>query len=210
MLRRLRLLPRKPEFFELFSQHAALAVQGAAMLEELLAKPGDGEAQATRIRAVEHEADAVCQRTMELLHSSFITPIERGDIHELASRLDDILDLVEETARCVWLYEIHSSRSEAIQMARHLVDATRATKALVDALAQRPSSAHARELARAVKQVEKQNDRLLRAATARLFAEEQDAKTLIKWKEIYESLEDAIDGCEDVANVIEGVVLENA
>ncbi|MEB2343772.1 MAG: DUF47 family protein [Deltaproteobacteria bacterium] len=205
-----RLLPKKPQFFDLFSQHAALAVQGAAMLAELLAKPDDAEEQATRIRAVEHEADAVCQTTMELLRSSFVTPIERGDIHDLASRLDDILDLVEEAARCVWLYEIHFSRPEALEMAQHLVDATHATKALVDALAQRVTPARAEELARAVKQVEKQNDRLLRSATARLFAEEQDAKTLIKWKEIYAQLEAAIDRCEDVANLIEGVVLENA
>jgi hypothetical protein len=210
VLRRLRLLPRKPQFFDLFSQHAALAVQGAEMLEQLLAKPEDGEDQATRIRAVEHEADAICQETMELLHSSFITPIERGDIHELASRLDDIADLVEETARCVWLYEIRSTRPEALTMATHLVEATRATKALVDALAGRPTPARARELASVVKMVEKQNDRLLRSATARLFAEEQDAKTLIKWKEIYAQLEAAIDCCEDVANLIEGVVLENA
>jgi predicted phosphate transport protein (TIGR00153 family) len=205
-----RLLPKKPAFFDLFSQHAALGVQGALMLQELLAKPDQAEAQATRIRAVEHEADAVCQRTMELLHSSFITPIDRGDIHDLASRLDDILDLIEETARCIWLYEISAARPEALTMAGHLVEATRATKAVVDALAGRPTPAHTAELARAVKQVEKQNDRVLRTATARLFAEEQDAKTLIKWKEIYEQLEAAVDCCEDVANLIEGVVLENA
>lgn len=205
-----RLLPKKPVFFDLFSQHAALGVQGALMLQELIAKPDQAEDQATRIRAVEHEADAVCQRTMELLRSSFITPIDRGDIHDLASRLDDILDLIEETARCIWLYEISAARPEALIMAGHLVDATRATKAVVDAMAGRPTPAHTAELARAVKQVEKQNDRVLRTATARLFAEEQDAKTLIKWKEIYAQLEAAIDRCEDVANLIEGVVLENA
>jgi len=205
-----RLLPKKPRFFELFSRHAALAVRGAEMLEELLAKPEDAEAQATRIRAVEHEADEVCQSTIELLHSSFVTPIERGDIHDLASRLDDILDLIEETARCVWLYDVTSSRPEAIEMARHLVEATRGTKALVDALSHHPTPARTQELSRAVKQVEKQNDRLLRSATARLFNDEQDAKTLIKWKEIYAQLEAAIDRCEDVANLIEGVVLENA
>lgn len=205
-----RLLPKKPRFFELFSQHAALAVRGAEMLEELLAKPEDAEAQATRIRAVEHEADEVCQSTIELLHSSFVTPIERGDIHDLASRLDDILDLIEETARCVWLYDVTSSRPEAIEMARHLVEATRGTKALVDALSRHPTPERTQELSRAVKQVEKQNDRLLRSATARLFHDEQDAKTLIKWKEIYAQLEAAIDRCEDVANLIEGVVLENA
>ena len=205
-----RLLPKKPRFFELFSRHAALAVRGAEMLEELLAKPEDAEAQATRIRAVEHEADEVCQSTIELLHSSFVTPIERGDIHDLASRLDDILDLIEETARCVWLYDVTSSRPEAIEMARHLVEATRGTKALVDALSRHPTPERTQELSRAVKQVEKQNDRLLRSATARLFHDEQDAKTLIKWKEIYAQLEAAIDRCEDVANLIEGVVLENA
>ena len=209
MLRRLRLLPRKPEFFDLFSQHAALAVQGAAMLAELLAKPGDGEEQATRIRAVEHEADAVCQRTMELLHSSFVTPIERGDIHQLASRLDDILDHIEATSHKLWLYEVKSARPEALQMAAHLVDATRATQATVDALAARPSSEHVRELCRAVKQVEKQNDRVLRGATARLFHDEQDPKTLIKWKEVLDLLEEATDRCEDVANVLESVVVKH-
>jgi hypothetical protein len=95
-------------------------------------------------------------------------------------------------------------------MAAHLVDATRAVKATVDALGRSPNPLHVRELCRAVKQAEKENDRVLRRATARLFKEEQDAKTLIKWKEIYEDLEQAIDRCEDVANVIEGVVIENA
>jgi uncharacterized protein Yka (UPF0111/DUF47 family) len=95
-------------------------------------------------------------------------------------------------------------------MAAHLVDATRAVKTVVEALGESRDAAHMRELCRAVKQVEKENDRVLRRATARLFREEQDAKTLIKWKEIYEDLEQAIDRCEDVANVIEGVVIENA
>jgi predicted phosphate transport protein (TIGR00153 family) len=205
-----RLLPRKPRFFDLFSRHVALAVDAALLLQELLANLGDAETHAGRIHAVEHEADEVCQQTIELLHSSFITPIERGDVHELASRLDDILDHIEATARCIWLYEIAAAPPEALAMAAHLVEATRATKACVDSLGGKPSPGHTRELSRAVKQVEKQNDRVLRAATARLFKEEQDPKALIKWKEIYEQLEAAIDRCEDVANLVEGVVLENA
>jgi hypothetical protein len=96
-----RLLPRKSEFFARFSEHAALGVQGALLLQELLVSPRDGEERATRIRAVEHEADRVCQATMELLHSSFVTPIERGDVHRIASRLDDILDHIEATAHRV-------------------------------------------------------------------------------------------------------------
>jgi predicted phosphate transport protein (TIGR00153 family) len=204
------LLPKKNDFFALFSRHAALCVDGAALLQTMFGDLARAEAQATAIRAVEHEGDAVCQQAMQMLHTSFITPIERGDVHLISSRLDDILDHIEATAHKLWLYEVDAPRPEALQMASHLVDATRATRATVDALAAHPSSEHVRELCRAVKQVEKENDRLLRGATARLFRDEQDPKTLIKWKEIYDDLEGAIDRCEDVANVIEGVVLENA
>ncbi len=204
------LLPKKVEFFELFSKHAALSVEGARLLQAFIADPSDAQQRATRIRAVEHEADAVCQGTMELLHSSFITPIERGDIHQIASRLDDILDHIEATGQRIWLYEITKPRGEAIEMAANLLRATEAMKATVDALAGRPSAERMGELARAVKAVEKDNDRVLRRATASLFKEELDPRELIKWKEIYENIEEAIDRCEDVVNVIEGVVLENA
>ena len=204
------LLPKKTEFFALFSRHAELSVEGARLLQTMFQDLAHAEQHAAAIHAVEHAADAVCQQTMELLHSSFITPIERGDIHRISSHLDDILDHIEATAQKLWLYEVREARAESLEMTQHLVDATRATKATVDALASRPTNEHMRELSRAVKQVEKQNDRLLRGATARLFHEEQDPKTLIKWKEIFEDLEGAIDRCEDVANVIEGVTLENA
>jgi hypothetical protein len=205
-----RLLPKKNEFFALFSRHAALCVDGATRLRAMLGDLGKGEEHANGIHAVEHEGDVVCQQAMELLHTSFITPIDRGDIHRVASRLDDILDHIEATAQNLWLYEVRELRPEALEMASHLVDATRAMKVTVDALAKRPSSEHVRELCRAVKQVEKQNDRLRRRAIATLFQQEHDPKTLIKWKEIYENIESAIDRCEDVANVIEGVALENA
>ena len=204
------LLPKKTEFFAQFSRQAELAVVAARELQTMLGDLARAETHAASIHAVEHEADAVFQSTMELLHSSFITPIERGDVHRIASQLDDILDLIEATAQKLWLYDVQSARPEAIEMATHLVDATRATKSTVDSLAHQPTAEHVRELCRAVKQVEKQNDRLLRGATARLFRDDQDPKTLIKWKEIFDDLEGAIDRCEDVANVIEGVVLENA
>lgn len=204
------LLPKKPEFFALFSRHAQLAVDAAHQLQTMFADLAGAERHAASIHVVEHEADAVCQQTMELLHSSFITPIERGDVHRISSHLDDILDHIEATAQKLWLYDVRAARPEAVEMAAHLSEATKATKATVDSLASRPSSEHVRELCRAVKQVEKQNDRLLRGATARLFQDETDPRTLIKWKEIFDDLEGAIDRCEDVANVIEGVALENA
>ncbi len=205
-----RLLPQKTEFFDLFSQHAACSVEGASLLRAFLASPADAEEQARRIRAVEHRADELCQRTMEMLHRSFITPIDRGDIHRISTRLDDIIDHIEATSQRVWLYEVGQATAEANEMAGHLVAATTAMKAVIDALAARRDAPAIRRLCADVKAAEKENDRLLRRATARMFREEQDPKNLIKWKEIYDDVESAIDCCDDVANVVEGVVLENA
>lgn len=206
------LLPKRPVFFELFSRHADLCVGGARLLRELLADLGSSATseRVARIHAAEHQADTICQETMEALHRSFVTPIERGDIHRISSQLDDIMDHIEAVAQRVSLYQVDTPTPEIGDMAEHLVRVVEALKATVDALAKKASSSEIRALCGAVKAVEKENDRLLRRAIARLFREEQDAKTLIKWKEIYENLEDAIDRCEDVANVIEGVVLENA
>ena len=205
-----KLLPKKSEFFGLFSRHAALGVEGALLLEALFADLRSVEEQSRRIRDVEHQADTICQQTMELLHSSFITPMERGNIHDLSSRLDDIMDHIEATSQKLWLYEITVATPEAPEMSQLLVRATQALQKAVDALSDLRDPGRIRALCNEVKAVEKENDRLLRRATARLFKEEQDPKMLIKWKEIYENIEDAVDRCEDVANVVEGVVLENA
>ena len=205
-----RLLPKKTEFFGLFSKHAGLCVEGAALLRDLLRDPSDAEAGYQRIHAVEHQADRVCQETMEMLHSSFITPIDRSDIHLLSSRIDDIMDHIEATAQRIWLYEIERPTPEMLEMSENVVRATEAMKAAVDGLGGRVAPEKMRALCVSVKTVEKENDRALRRATARLFKEELDARALIKWKEIYEDVEGAVDRCEDVANVIEGVVLENS
>ena len=205
-----RLLPKKTEFFGLFSKHAGLCVEGAALLRDLLRDPSQAEAGYQRIHAVEHQADRVCQETMEMLHSSFITPIDRSDIHLLSSRIDDIMDHIEATAQRIWLYEIERPTPEMLEMSENVVRATEAMKAAVDGLGGRVAPEKMRALCVNVKMVEKENDRVLRRATARLFKEELDARARIKWKEIYEDVEGAVDRCEDVANVIEGVVLENS
>src|SRR5262245_33132217 len=129
-----RLLPKKSEFFALFSRHAQLCVDGARLLEDLLTAPAGAKDRYDKIHAVEHEADRVCQQAMETLHSTFITPIERGDIYELSSRLDDIMDHVEATAQRVWLYEIDRPTVEVLEMGANLVRATEALKIAVDAL----------------------------------------------------------------------------
>ncbi|MBM4335290.1 MAG: DUF47 domain-containing protein [Deltaproteobacteria bacterium] len=205
-----RILPKKTEFFGLFSKHAALCVEGAGLLRDLLRDPSRAEEGYQRIHAVEHQADRICQETMEMLHSSFITPIDRSDIHAISSRIDDIMDHIEATAQRIWLYEIQRPTPEMLEMSENVVSATHAMKAAVDGLAGSLPAEKMRALCLNVKTVEKENDRVLRRATARLFKEELDARALIKWKEIYEDVEGAIDRCEDVANVVEGVVLENS
>lgn len=205
-----KLLPKKTEFFGLFSKHAALCVEGAGLLRDLLRDPSHAEAGYQRVHEVEHQADRICQETMEMLHSSFITPIDRSDIHLLSSRIDDIMDHIEATAQRIWMYEIEQPTPEMLEMSENVVRATDAMKAAVDGLGGGVPAERMRALCVNVKTVEKENDRVLRRATARLFKEELDARALIKWKEIYEDVEGAIDRCEDVANVVEGVVLENS
>jgi predicted phosphate transport protein (TIGR00153 family) len=205
-----KLLPKKTDFFGLFSRHAELTVQAARSLEGMLDRLGDAEAESTRIRDLEHQADALAYEAMERLHRTFVTPIDRSDIHQLASRLDDIMDHVENAASRLWLYDVREVTPEMREMASNLRRATEATLDVVLAMADRRAPEKVHEVCAAVKLVEKENDRLLRRATAKLFREESDAKVLIKWMEIYDVVEMAIDTCEDVANVIESVVLENA
>jgi uncharacterized protein len=204
------LLPKKSEFFDMFSKHAALSVDGAKLLQALLENPVNVEEQSKRIKQVEHDADTVAHQTLEFLHKSFITPIERGDIHRIVSRLDDILDYVEAASQRFWLYELTEATPEAKEMARVLVRSTEAVKTTVDAMHNLKDPSRIRNACVEINRLENECDTLLRLATARLFKEERDPLMVIKWKEIYENLENATDRCEDVANIIEGVVLEHA
>jgi predicted phosphate transport protein (TIGR00153 family) len=204
------ILPKKTQFFDLFSRHAALTVEGAHMLQALLSDLHNVEEQAQRIKSIESDADKVAHQTLEMLHRSFITPIERGDIHRIVSRIDDILDYIEAASQRLWLYEIKEATPEAKEMSRVLVHSSEAVKATVDALHDLRDPARIRNACIEINRLENECDTLLRLATARLFREERDAVMVLKWKEIYENIEDATDRCEDVANVIEGVVIENA
>ena len=204
------ILPKRNEFFDLFAKHAALTVQGAQQLQALLSDLSHVEEQSARIKATEHDADTIAHQTLEMLHKSFITPIERGDIHRIVSRIDDILDYIEAASQRVWLYEIKEATPEAKEMARVLVRSTVAVSQCVAALAKIKDPSPILAACVEINRLENECDTLLRLATARLFKEERDPLMVIKWKEIYENIEDATDRCEDVANVIEGVVLENA
>jgi len=205
-----RLLPASDsaQFFDLFEQHAERTREAAALLAAVVCDGADPEKHAELVKMVEHAGDEITHAVIERLHQTFITPIDRGDIHELISRMDDVLDLVEASAERISLYRIRTMEADARELARVLEQAVTEMGAAVRCLRDlkdRPRLlAHCTEINR----LENVGDQLLRRAVARLFNGSSDPIHVIKWKEIYDYLENAIDRCEDVANVIEGVALE--
>lgn len=204
-----RLFPSEGKaFFDFFEQHAQKTLEAAKMLRTMLTAPEDTAEQARRIAEVEHDGDTITHRAVETLHTTFVTPIDRGDIHRLITRLDDILDLIEATAERVWLYGIRTVDPDAVQLADVLVESvTQVNRAMVGLRNLKDRDALI-EICKEINRCENEGDTLLRSALGRLFNGDRDPMTVMKWKEVYDFLEDAVDRCEDVANVLEGVALE--
>jgi uncharacterized protein Yka (UPF0111/DUF47 family) len=206
-----RLLPRETSFFDHFDRHVALTLQGVREFVALAAGEGAIAERVKRIKEIEHETDVITHQCVEALHKTFITPIGRDSIHRLISRMDDIMDFVEAASERISLYEIREMTPELRDFASVLL---RACEQLATALhGLRDLKRRGDAIVAAcieVNRLENEADAVLRTAVARLFREEKDAIAIIKWKEIYEALEEATDRCEDVANIIEGVVLEHS
>lgn len=198
------------EFFDFFEHHAEKTLEAARLLYGMLEDRKDTEADAARIKSIEHEGDQITHRAMEVLHQSFLTPIDRSDIHRLISRLDDILDLVDSTAERIWLYRLRDSEPEALELAAVLIKAVIEVNKAMTQLRDLKDRDRIIETCKEINRYENAADALIRKAVARLYNEEKDAIHVLKWKEIYDYLEDAVDRCEDVANVLEGVALEYA
>ncbi len=204
-----RLFPTEGNvFFELFERHAEKTVEAARLLQAMLHNPVDLAAQARRIKELEHEGDVITHRAVEMLHRTFITPIDRGDIHRLISRLDDVLDLIDATSERVWLYAIDSVDPDACDLADALNNAAAEVGRAMRGMRDLRNRDAILGVCMEINSYENEGDTLLRRAVARLFHDSKDPIAVIKWKDIYEFLEDAIDRCEDVANVVEGVALE--
>jgi uncharacterized protein len=205
-----RLIPAggSGKFFELFERHAERTREAATHLLAMTRAGADLEQQAERVKEVEHRGDDITHDVIEQLHQTFITPMDRNDIHRLISRMDDVLDLVWASAERLWLYRISALEPGFGQLAEVLLKAIEemgaAVRGLRDLRDRESLIAHCTEINR----LENEGDRLLRRAVAQLFREGVDPIHVIKCKEIYDNLENAIDRCEDVANVIEGVALE--
>lgn len=204
-----RFMPRETSFFEFFERHAATTVRGCRELLDLTNESKDFEAGARRIKDIEHEADSITHDCVEALHRTFITPIDRDHIHMLISRMDDIMDYVETVSEQFVLYNIDHVSTAAQELAAVLLESAEHVEGAVTGLRDMKHAEAIREHCIEVNRLENRGDELLRRAVARLFDEEKDPIAIIKWKEIYENLEIATDRCEDVANIIEGIVLEN-
>jgi predicted phosphate transport protein (TIGR00153 family) len=185
-------------------------VEGAKEFLALASGKLDVDAGAKRIKEIEHETDVITHRCVEALHKVFITPIKRDDIHKLIVRMDDIMDFVEAASERMALYEIREMTPEVKDMADTLGRAAKAVEEALKGLRDLKNPKAILEKCVDINRFENEADAILRRALARLFKEEKDPITIIKWKEIYEHLESATDRCEDVANIIEGVVLDNA
>ena len=205
-----KLMPREGRFFDLFNAHAAQIVLGSEALGQLMANPSAPDDYARRIDSAERDADKITHDTISLLHRTFITPIDRDQIHQLITRMDDILDLMQDVAESVVLYDIRRVTPEAQQLAQICEMSCERVRAAVGLLSNLRAPEAIMKVCQEIDRLEADADRVMRSAMSRLFREESDVKQLIKLRSIYEQLELVTDRCEDVANIVEGIVLEHS
>ena len=205
-----RLMPREGKFFDLFNAHAERIVEGSRELVAMIGTFSELEAHARRIDATERAADKITHETITLLHTTFITPFDRDQIHRLITSMDDILDLIQSVAESVVLYDLRSVTPEAKQLAEICQQCCDRVKATVGLLTNVKISAAILKLCEEIDRLESDADRVMRSAMSKLFREENDLKQVMKLRVIYDLLESITDRCEDVANIIEGIVLENS
>ncbi len=203
-------VPQTQIFFDLLDKLAGSVDRGAQILLEAAGGDADFDELHKRIKVVEHEGDLITHETIQQLHRSFITPLDREDIHELACRLDDVLDLIDTTASRIYLYRVTALTEDAKSMVRNLAKATSLLVAAVRKLRQPRDRKDILPHCIEVHTCENEGDRLEQHALAALFDNDQDPRDIIKWKDIYDDLEGAIDKCEDVCNVLEGITLKTS
>src|SRR5215203_878378 len=201
------LIPREERFYHDFHAMAEELERGARMLEEMLAPEQPVWDKADEIKEVEHKCDFLTHEIIQRLNRTFVTPLDREDIHSLARSLDDVMDAIDASAAIVRLYHIDRVRPDARELARIIKASADQMVLALAALERRKGVA---EPAVEINRLENEADRIHQAAVRRLFEEERDPIVIIKWKEILDFLEDATDRCEDVANVVEGVVVKHA
>ena len=203
----MRLIPRDEAFFGMFSDLAKRLTSSARLLNELFQDPSRMNELVTAIKLIEHEADELTRDVIRRIDETFVTPIDREDIHLLASRLDDVIDLIDGSARRAQMFKIEQSNPYAVRMTEALVSAGAVIEVAVRSL-KKPRIVTGK--AGEVKQLEERGDGIYHDAMGVLFEGTPDPIEVIKWKELYDTLEDALDLCEDVANALESISLKNS
>jgi uncharacterized protein Yka (UPF0111/DUF47 family) len=205
---KLSLVPRTNEFYDLFSRAGANALEAARLIERRFREYPSTSVTQADVKAVEHEGDTITRELIQLLNTQYITPFDREDIFALATRVDDVVDHIDEASDLLELYGVESSTRQAIEQCRILLGATEHLAAALNEL----KGLHGveRELV-ALKELEDEGDRVVHDAIADLFRDPRiDPLIVIRWKDIFEALEDALDACETAANVVGNIVVKNA
>jgi len=202
------LIPKDEKFFAMFREMSHNIVEGAELLKDMLDNFTDPAASQRKIKDIEHKGDNITHAIIKKLNKSFITPFDREDIYALSSALDDILDLIDACSARIVMYNVEKPTPESKELGFLILKSCQIIDKTVALLGGKlePISAYCIE----VNALENEADRVCREAISRLFDEEKDPIQLIKWKEIYETLETATDKCEDAANILESVVVKNA
>jgi len=209
-----KLMPKEGKYFDHFNAHAALITQGGKLLTELINALATGSGEVNRladeIDATERAADKITHDTLAQLHKSFITPFDRDEIHELISGMDDILDIIQDVAESVSLYDIHYVPPAAVALAEVTARCCDHIAIVVNLLNSMQNGPQILTGCHAIDELESDADRMLRELMSTVFREEPDVRQVIKLKEIYELLESVSDRCKDVAGTVESIVLENS
>jgi uncharacterized protein len=206
----MRLFPKQENFFDYFEELANKIEEGGQLFLEMTENRDYSEAKVAKLKEIEHEADVITHRTYEKMHKTFLTPIDREDIYALINKMDSIMDVIEATAIRIHLYKVKKPDDEIIKQVKILNEAIKKIKGIIHGLRNMKNSKMILDGCVEINTLENAGDVVLRTIMANLFENEKDAIELIKWKDIFQLLEEAIDVCEDVSNIVEGIVLKHA
>jgi len=206
----MRLIPTEEKFFDLFEELVNKIEEGGELFLDMVEHYEYSEPKIVRLKEMEHEADAITHKTYEKMHKTFLTPIDREDIYALVNKMDSILDMIEASAARMSLYKVKVPAKEIIEQAKILNKSIKKVKHIVHAMRNMENAKTIIDSCVEINTLENEGDIVMRMTMTRLFEQEKDPIELIKWKEIFERIEEAIDVCEDVSNIVEGIVLKHA
>jgi hypothetical protein len=204
-----KFLPKQTDFFVMFEKAALNLNKAAVMLVEMMEDLSIAKIKSKEIYEAEQEGDMITHEVMRSLNKTFLTPVDREDIHALVNGLDDILDLIWASADRAVLFKLEAAPSEAVDLSKTLHETTEYITKAIASLKEKKYS-YIQEYCIEINRLENRGDRIFREALVKLFDNIKDPIMVIKWKEVYEHLEEANDTCEDVADILEGIVLKHA